>query len=442
MRTIPPSRRAFRRSLGSVAGLGLLALSAGTANAQSQGALSGVDQGAGTHSGYNLTSPLEGGGGVAEDLSQDDIRRESLLDWARAQTALQPWFAWKTRLYQNTGLQLSFSYQALGQAASQSLGETRAAAARGQIQGAWELVGRGTRNVGKFTFRVEHRQTAGTEIPPSQLAYQFGSFTSSGTGFSDFGFAVTEYAWRQALLEGKFKFIFGKISAISWYNTHALSSSMRGFQNTAMQSSLSKPAPGRAFGGGIGAQLGEHLVVVAGIHDANGKTTGNPFDTIGAHEFYKSVEVRYHPTTPDRWRWDQIKLQLWHQDARTEAGIPESSGVTFAASHLFNDRWMPFVFGGHSDGKASLLKSDLVAGLGVGFDVNDRAAGGVLGIAAGWGDPSQGGLQDQYTGELFYRFQLLEHLAITPSVQMVIHPAANPTQDRVYVASLRARVTF
>lgn len=407
---------------------------AGTGAAQQTG---------GTYSGYSANpKSLEGGDSVTEDLSLDDENVGAVLEFPKVEAFFQPFFDWKKRLNDRYGLKLQFSYQTLYQTTPDDVPQQDAFAGRGQIQGSWALLNRGTQNEGMVTFRLENRTSYDGDLPPSQFGYQFGSVTPTGTGFSDFGFAVTELAWRQSLADGNFKFILGKISAISWYNVHALSSSMRGFQNTGLQSSLSKPAPGRGFGMGFGAELTPHFVVVAGIHDANAKTAEDPFDTIGEGEFYHSVELRYLPSTPDRWRFDQLRLQFWHQDALKDKGVPESHGMTVAASRLIDDRYFLFGFGGLSDGNATLFEVDAAAGFGIAFDTRHRAARDVLGIGASWGKPANDALREQYTGELFYRFQLVERVALTPSLQYIRHPAADPMRDDAVLFGLRTRLTF
>ncbi len=414
----------------------LLVLSSVCANAQS-----GATDQKSTLSGYNEPASLETGDSVTEDLWIDNHRVDGLLAFPRIEKFFSPWFDWKKRVNDRYGLELGFSYQSLRQEVNRTLGEDDAAAARLQIQGAWTLVGRGTKNVGKLTFRLEERTTLGTSIPPTSLASQYGGIAPSG-GFSDFGFALTELAWRQALADGRFRFVLGKISALSWYNGHALSSSLRGFQNLALQSSLTKPSPGRGIGGGVAYEFTPHFGVVAGIHDANAKTAGNPFDTIGKKEFYKSIEFRYWPTTPERRRWDVVRLQFWHQDALPEKGVPAGQGVTFLASRLYNDKWFPFFIAGHSDGNASLMKTDVTAGLGIAIDTKNRVASDVIGLGVSWGDPSNPALRDQITTEAFYRLTLVQNFVITPSVQWVKNPAATTAFDDVLTAGIRVRVTF
>ncbi|NOD95248.1 hypothetical protein GS636_20820 [Ruegeria sp. HKCCD4884] len=432
----PAALRAL--SLLTTCALGIVLLSCWSSSSLAQGASNSQSN---TLSGYGPSADLETGDSVTEDLAIDDQRVDGVLNFPRVEEFFSPWFSWKKRLNDEYGLKLQFSYQSLRQELNRTLGEKDAAAARLQLQGSWELAGRGTNNPGLLTFRLEERTTLGTTIPPTSLASQYGGLTPSG-GFSDFGFALTELAWRQSLLNGQFRFVFGKISALSWYNGHALSSSLRGFQNLALQSSLTKPSPGRGIGGGVAYEFTPNFGVVAGIHDANAKTAGNPFDTIKEGEFYKSIEFRYWPTTRDRRRWDVVRLQLWHQDALVAKGVPESKGVTFLASRLYDDKWFPFFIAGHSDGNGSIMKTDVTAGLGIAFDTKHRAASDVLGIGVSWGDPSDPALREQITTEAFYRLTLVQNFVITPSIQWVKNPAATTALDDVLTASVRFRVTF
>jgi porin len=50
--------------------------------------------------------------------------------------------------------------------------------------------------------------------------------------------------------------------------------------------------------------------------------------------------------------------------------------------------------------------------------------------------------RDQYTVEAYYRLQLAEHLAITPDIQLIKDPALNPDDDFVWIAGIRARLSF
>lgn len=292
------------------------------------------------------------------------------------------------------------------------------------------------------SFRVEDRHRLGTDIPPSKLGQQFGSANVTGAGFSDFEFAITELAWRQTILDGNVKFGFGKISAVSWYNAYALSSALIGFQNSALRSSATKPSVGRGLGAVAGFRMGEHFALLTGIHDANAVTSENPFDTIDENDFYYSAELRWFPTTFDRRKWDQVRLQVWYVDESHQGAVPAGYGAAFTASRLYKDRYMPFLLAGFSDGGASIIKTDVTAGMAFAFNTKHRAARDVLGVSVNWGNPYDNLLNEQITSELFYRFQLFKNLAFTPSLQHVANPSYNSNQDSVWLAGIRGRMTF
>jgi len=70
---------------------------------------------------------------------------------------------------------------------------------------------------------------------------------------------------------------------------------------------------------------------------------------------------------------------------------------------------------------------------------------GVIGLGFNWGKPNQvsfEGADDQYTTELFWRYQLTKELAITPDLQFLINPALNPDEDNLWVFGLRVRVAL
>ncbi|MGB5661668.1 carbohydrate porin, partial [Eudoraea sp.] len=50
------------------------------------------------------------------------------------------------------------------------------------------------------------------------------------------------------------------------------------------------------------------------------------------------------------------------------------------------------------------------------------------------------GVEDQLTIELFYHWQKLKTLILTPDVQFIINPAQNPTRNFITVFGLRGRI--
>jgi porin len=70
---------------------------------------------------------------------------------------------------------------------------------------------------------------------------------------------------------------------------------------------------------------------------------------------------------------------------------------------------------------------------------------GVIGAALNWGRPNEtsfGDVDDQFTAELFWRYQLTKELAVTPTVQYINNPAQNPDTDSLWAFGLRARLAL
>jgi porin len=71
----------------------------------------------------------------------------------------------------------------------------------------------------------------------------------------------------------------------------------------------------------------------------------------------------------------------------------------------------------------------------------------LFGIGLGWVRPNDEIVpepfqREQINAETFYRFHVTPILAITPDPQMIWNPSLNPGVDHLWVAGLRARVTF
>ncbi|NIQ95361.1 MAG: carbohydrate porin, partial [Desulfuromonadales bacterium] len=168
-----------------------------------------------------------------------------------------------------------------------------------------------------------------------------------------------------------------------------------------------------------------------------GDPTLSPFSTIEDGEFFKHLELGWVSSYERRYL-DNVHLTAWHTDEREEAGIPDGWGLAFSAAKFVDDEWMPFLRAGYAEGDASLLSHSVSAGVGRLFGgTND-----LLGIGLNWGQPADDSLDDQWTSELFYRFQAAQNFAITPSIQLIGNPALNPDKDFLAYFGLRARMTF
>ena len=73
--------------------------------------------------------------------------------------------------------------------------------------------------------------------------------------------------------------------------------------------------------------------------------------------------------------------------------------------------------------------------------------GNLVGLGLNWGEPNaitwgSPDLPDQYSFELFYRWQVGDRFAVTPDLQYFINPALNPDQSSIWLLGLRARLAL
>ena len=132
----------------------------------------------------------------------------------------------------------------------------------------------------------------------------------------------------------------------------------------------------------------------------------------------------------------------WHADQRTAAKTPAGWGLAFSFNRVIAQKWEPFLRAGFAKDGGALW--DRSVSLGLGYLVRQKQD--QIGLGLNWGRPCESsvgpGLDDQVTAEFFYRWQLLNAVAITPDLQVLFNPAGNPNEDVIAVLGLRVRVSF
>jgi porin len=173
--------------------------------------------------------------------------------------------------------------------------------------------------------------------------------------------------------------------------------------------------------------------------DANSDPT-DPFNNLlNDSDFYKWVEVGFVPSQ-DLIYIENLHLTFWHIDERAN-GTPDGWGFNASWQRWIDEKWLPFIRGGYTEDSGSLL--DRSASIGVGYQPVPRR--GVIGGALNWGRPNEtsfGDVDDQFTTELFWRYQLTKELAVTPTVQYIRSPALNPDTDNLWTFGLRIRLAL
>jgi porin len=342
--------------------------------------------------------------------------------------------AFLKRLESEYGLTLAADYATTFQAASDVLsGDKQGASGVLRLYGTWTIFGQGTRNRGSIVAKVEHRHAYG-DTSPADLASNVGYLGVNAIGFTDVGAFVAPLYWQQYFSDGQVGFVAGRIDPLDFVDVLGVGSQWTSFQNGATLANLALPLPDVGCGAGAGGTLNDQWIIGATAHDLNGSQTS--MDCFGEGlELYKQAFVGWSPSRSLRFN-QAIIMTLWHADSRN-SGQSSGKGIALSANWMFDDKWMPFVRVGVSDGEAAIMKSQLSTGLTYRFGKHRSE----IGVAVSLQDPIDNSLDEQTTLEAYYRWQLSPQLALTPSLQILHNPALNPERSTVVLGGLRFRYT-
>jgi porin len=381
-----------------------------------------------------LMSPNEVGNQIALDREANPLYESRLLAPVRT---------WRDDLAAKTGLNLALDYSALWMGVNDSPGESSAGSGMVRFFGFWDLVGRDGPNKGSLNWKIENRHRY-TEIPVSALGFESGYAGLFGAPFSGQGNRLTLLNWKQYFADGRWAAAGGFLDVTDYVDVYLLATPWLGFANFAFSTgSGAMDLPNDAtLGAAAGGMVAGNGYVHAGVSDANSDPTDpiDGFDSVADDgDFFKWLEIGLTPGQ-DKLYFDNMHLTLWHVDERTN-GTPDGWGLNGSWQHWIDDKWLPFVRGGYTEDSGSLMERALVAGVGY----QPVPMRGVIGVALHWGKPNKvsfGEVDDQVTGEVFWRCQLTRELAITPTLQYVNNPALDPDEDGVWAFGLRARVAL
>lgn len=381
---------------------------------------------------------------VRPRLSTDDVENQIALDRESnplyESILLGPISRWRDGVAEKTGFNWSLDYSAFFAGVSDSPGEDSAGSGMVRFFGFWDLVDRGGKNKGSLNWKVEHRHKY-TDIPVSGLGFESGYVGLIGAPFSDQGWRLTNLFWKQYFGGGRGTVVAGFLDATDFVDVYLLASPWLGFTNFSFSTgSAAMDLPNdAALGAAAGWMITDKIYVQAGIADAN-SDPADPFNNLlEDSDFFKWVEVGFVPSQ-DRIYFENLHLTFWHIDERAN-GTPDGWGLNASWQRWIHEKWLPFIRGGYTEDSGSLL--DRSVSVGVGYQPVPRR--GVVGGTLNWGRPNEtsfGDVDDQFTTELFWRYQLTKELAVTPTVQYIRSPALNPNTDNLWTFGLRIRLAL
>jgi porin len=391
-----------------------------------------------THKSDYDRKPAFGGPNSPEgQLEEDDRVKKPALRMGGFDGALGPWFEWKRKANESYGLQISGHYVSLYQSLSDSLGEEDDAwSGLFRLTTKWALTGRGTGNEGSLVLTVDHRH-AFTDVAPANLGSEAGYIGLTGMLLNDIDGAIIYLNWAQSLNDGNAGLLIGRFDPNDYMAVLGYANPWTSFQNLAILLESSITFPDSSWGIGVGSWFNDKWWILGSVNDANGAATDDLEFFDGGSELFSQVSFGWSPSKDERY-FNSLNATVWHVDERTDAGIEGAHGIALAANRTWNQKWMVFARAGFSDGSAPIYNRSATAG----FIRHFAYRSDLVGLGVNWGDPPADELREQITVEGFYRFQLAQNLAITPSVQYLIDPALNREDDAIWVTGLRLRFTF
>jgi len=397
---------------------------------ESTSAADGINQ-------IQVESGFVGPGSVSSMLQKDSqIDASALLEMSLLER-------FKNQAKSEYGLNVGLDYNLLMQQASQSPGEDTAIGGVFRFYGDLNLNRDSKGDLSSVVYKIENRHAIGGKIAPQSLGGEIGYAGLTAVTFSDKDWMLTNLYLNRHLIDDRLGIVVGVVDVTDYTDVYGLVNVWTDFNNYAFTTSPTIPAPNQGLGAAMSWMLNEHYYVFGGIADANGDPTNldDMFDSsFNTAEFFSHIEFGWIGSYKTRYS-DNIHVTLWHADAREEAGTSGGWGTTCSASRFYEGTWEPFFRAGYSDGGGSVWERSVSTGLGYHLNANS-----ILGLGANWSRPSDDvygpRLNDQWTYELYYRWQVSKHFAITPDLQLLVEPANNPTEDIVAIFGLRARITF
>jgi porin len=370
-------------------------------------------------------------------LVEEDLRTDPLFRFPQIDNSLEDWWDFKAGVNERHGLRFGLDYTSWYQHLSDSLNdEDWAASGIFRAYGEWTPFNRGEKNAGRLVFKVDNRHKLGSDVTPADLGGEAGYIGQTAVLFNDIGWELVDINWQQPLGDGG-GLIVGRYDPSDYASVLGYANPWTAFANLAILLNPAVAFPDASWGIGGGSWLGDSWYVKGAINDANGSLSNYGWFDGGA-EFFTWGEVGWSPSRAERYTTN-IHLALWYVDERDDAGIDSAEGLTIGANWTSPDlRWMYFARAGWADGESALVDESYT----LGFMRKFRRNADLVGLAVNWGRPPQDGLDAQTTGELFYRLQFSENLALTPNLQLLRNPALNDEEGTVWVTGLRIRLTL
>ena len=396
------------------------------------------------------TNPLEAGN-VLDDIAPQP---GSVIPYG----VPQAWFDFKNDVYDKIGLRFGFSYQMLGQIASDVLPNADYDTALGDWWGfltKWTLIDKGGDHEGTFVFSMFDRGAVGNNAVPANFGLlDVGSLTTN-VEYTTWSFAIENLYWEQWLHPGNDKLMFrvGNQVVTTLLNPFRFKDSRVSFTTGPWAFHPSVPYPTFGFGAAFKWFPDEDsgLYIAGSLNDMNGDPNLQGFDwsTVGRGEFFYGLEVGFNRSR-SKDDFDHVHLLVFYADERSTRSpetLPNKAGGGFRIlGEKQWDRWVGFAsytFNTAEGGGVTGTLSEHVVTAGTAYlnplNVRGKVAASVL-----YMNPIEeifdGPVRDQYGIETYWKILLTTNIWVTPGLHLIFNPALNQEDDFIAIGQLKFRV--
>jgi hypothetical protein len=296
-------------------------------------------------------------------------------------------------------------------------------------------------NRGIFGINGEYRHDFNDQVP-KDIGPNFDSAWKTTNGFGRQDMALTQCWWEQHLAKDKLVVTFGKIDPDNYYNKNRYQSDSTAFMSQAFSTNPARKHPSNGLGANVLAKIAKDWYATAGANDANGDKQKSGFHTIDEGDMFAAGEVGWTPTIEGQGK-GAYRLTVWGIENATIAGSEDDRGVALSCEQELCTTVVPFFRAAWSEGDATNMRTFACGGVGLEGLAFGRKKD-LTGIGVAYGDPKSAGSREQFSGEVFHRFQLAPDVQLTVGYQYYVDPAYAPSSshDPVGVFEVRVRIEF
>lgn len=248
-------------------------------------------------------------------------------------------------------------------------------------------------------------------------------------------------AWEQWLLDDRLRLGIGKLTTRTFLNLNRYAVGDReDFFTPQIVNNTVAPFTARN-GMGLFAQYHwEDGYLTGMIREADGTSEGVSFATLGSGLREYAVEAALTPRDLHGFGEGIYRITGYYTDGVGEDDSHQPSGWALAVSldQDVGEDYGAFLRYSYANEDWRDFRQRIAAGVQIKHPMGyafDR-----IGLAGWWAEPTARGRDGEYGLEAFWKLQLAPYLELTPDIQLILDPQADPDRSTVLIGALRLRL--